>query len=308
MSSFFASLSAPYRRSFNVNGTLSEALLWPAKLPPRIVLLMIPGNPGLIAFYSEFLSAIHNQNPDIEIIGVSHQGHTIFEADSGELVVPSQVHSFNHQISHIKLLFKEITSIYSRNSTNKTDIPAPKFVLCGHSVGAYICQEVLKEYPQHVNKVISLFPTVMHIQKTPNGQNLRWLFKPFIYTIRKLNAPRPCYNRNKQMLKISTKNLTLALSFSFNTRQTLMNCLNMAHGEMSTILDLDTNTYEKYGDRFIMYYGTSDSWVPLNHFETMKTYNRKGKVYLCEKNLSHSFVLNQSFQMAEYVNQWIKDF
>ncbi|PVZ97063.1 hypothetical protein BB558_007006, partial [Smittium angustum] len=261
-------------RSFNVNGTLSEALLWPAKLPPRIVLLMIPGNPGLIAFYSEFLSAIHNQNPDIEIIGVSHQGHTIFEADSGELVVPSQVHSFNHQISHIKLLFKEITSIYSRNSTNKTDIPAPKFVLCGHSVGAYICQEVLKEYPQH----------------------------------RKLNAPRPCYNRNKQMLKISTKNLTLALSFSFNTRQTLMNCLNMAHGEMSTILDLDTNTYEKYGDRFIMYYGTSDSWVPLNHFETMKTYNRKGKVYLCEKNLSHSFVLNQSFQMAEYVNQWIKDF
>lgn len=48
--------------------------------------------------------------------------------------------------------------------------PDTKFVLVGHSVGSFICTEVLKARPmQNIVRLIALFPTLQHIAKTPNG-------------------------------------------------------------------------------------------------------------------------------------------
>jgi alpha-beta hydrolase superfamily lysophospholipase len=48
--------------------------------------------------------------------------------------------------------------------------PDTKFVLIGHSVGSFICAELLKARPHHnIVRLIALFPTLQHIAKTPNG-------------------------------------------------------------------------------------------------------------------------------------------
>jgi alpha-beta hydrolase superfamily lysophospholipase len=48
--------------------------------------------------------------------------------------------------------------------------PDTKFVLVGHSVGSFICTEVLKARPNHnITRLFALFPTLQHIAKTPNG-------------------------------------------------------------------------------------------------------------------------------------------
>lgn len=51
-----------------------------------------------------------------------------------------------------------------------------KVVLIGHSVGAWIALEALKQRPEAVNAVHLLFPTVAWIGKTPNAGKLRVSF------------------------------------------------------------------------------------------------------------------------------------
>jgi alpha-beta hydrolase superfamily lysophospholipase len=58
--------------------------------------------------------------------------------------------------------------------------PETKFVLVGHSVGSFICTEVLEARPnQNIIRLIALFPTLQHIAKTPNGVALSVRIKFF---------------------------------------------------------------------------------------------------------------------------------
>lgn len=48
--------------------------------------------------------------------------------------------------------------------------PDTKVVLIGHSVGAYICKEMLKRRPDMIDGMYGLFPSLVHIAQTPNGR------------------------------------------------------------------------------------------------------------------------------------------
>ncbi|RUS19281.1 hypothetical protein BC937DRAFT_87726 [Endogone sp. FLAS-F59071] len=64
--------TTPLRSTWNVRGNLTETLWWPANesAPRKIVLFMIPGNPGLIEYYANFLQEIYVQTKGrIEIFG-----------------------------------------------------------------------------------------------------------------------------------------------------------------------------------------------------------------------------------------------
>jgi hypothetical protein len=66
----------PLRTSWNVKGDLTETLWWPvdkAKHEPgkgALVFFMIPGNPGVIDYYTPFLSTISDElDGRVEIVG-----------------------------------------------------------------------------------------------------------------------------------------------------------------------------------------------------------------------------------------------
>lgn len=94
---------------------------------------------------------------------VSHLGHstgphTKYQKD------PDRLYSLHEQIQH------KIRCFDILRSENAADT---KFILMGHSIGAYICAEVLKKrQDQGIERLIALFPTLREIALTPNGVSI----------------------------------------------------------------------------------------------------------------------------------------
>jgi alpha-beta hydrolase superfamily lysophospholipase len=87
---------------------------------------------------------------------VSHLGHS-----SKPFNTTKQLFTLQEQIQHKIECFDIIRKQYG---------PETNVILIGHSVGSFICTEVLKARPNHnIVRLIALFPTLQHIAKTPNG-------------------------------------------------------------------------------------------------------------------------------------------
>lgn len=66
-------LRNPLRAIWDISGYPTETLLWPATSveKKKTILLFIPGNPGLVEYYTSFLQGIHKEvgSSSFEIIG-----------------------------------------------------------------------------------------------------------------------------------------------------------------------------------------------------------------------------------------------
>lgn len=64
-------LRTPLRAVWDVAGYQTETLLWPASTSKKTILLFIPGNPGLVEYYTGFLQGIYKAvaSPSFEVIG-----------------------------------------------------------------------------------------------------------------------------------------------------------------------------------------------------------------------------------------------
>jgi hypothetical protein len=66
-------LGTPLRAVWEVAGYQTETLLWPAapSATKKTILVFIPGNPGLVEYYTSFLQGIYRaiSSPSFEIIG-----------------------------------------------------------------------------------------------------------------------------------------------------------------------------------------------------------------------------------------------
>lgn len=113
---------------------------WYARALP--VLELIADRPsGLISYYDEFLSGIHATSPQsYEVIGIGHEGHSAEyplsyiealnrPATFGTQPVPGLQKQIQTKIAYVD----ELRHQYGSNV---------KLAIMGHSVGAYICQEV----------------------------------------------------------------------------------------------------------------------------------------------------------------------
>ena len=153
------------------------------------------GNPGAADFYIPFLSALHTlTRGQIEIVAVEHAGHSVLEAS--EMEPPGPMHVVE-QIHH-KVAF--LTKLHAEDRRRR-------FILAGHSVGAYICtqaravradgaaaatanevgssggvpddhahrarpQLLQEDAPWTIKHVYCLLPTLHDIGATPNGRRL----------------------------------------------------------------------------------------------------------------------------------------
>jgi pimeloyl-ACP methyl ester carboxylesterase len=141
----------------------------------EFLIFMITGNPGLISFYEPFLSTLHtllaSSASRFYISGCSLAG---FHTSEGDLEgSPSSLIGLEGQIDHIEQkLFDQVDDLRGAEHIS------PKVILIGHSVGAYILLELIR---QHQTKVeggkkdfdliggILLFPTITHIAQSPQG-------------------------------------------------------------------------------------------------------------------------------------------
>ena len=328
-----AILRGPRRDFFDVDGAITLMLRWTA-LPTntKTLIFMIPGNPGVIDYYQEFLQCLYACTAaQVDIVGVQHAGHMVHAAldkpnlDSGAAasnafkvvsrhLTPAELFDRRHhqyqwsleeQIEHKLSLLDHLV---------RTEYQTHKIVLAGHSVGAYIATQILgrrPEYHHRIVDIINLFPTLENIRDTPNGKRLWPLFHPLGRSFLSASAsflkllPRNILHR---MVSIMTQQSHEDARITTNLvdPNVAQNTLYMAYTEMEDIGDLDLDFYRRHYDKMTFYYGQDDDWAPMEHYERMKARFLNGRVHLCQRGLPHAFVLgNGGLELAELVSEWI---
>ncbi|KAJ9078147.1 hypothetical protein DSO57_1009844 [Entomophthora muscae] len=126
---------------------------------PSKVLLMIPGNPGLPEYYIEFMSHIHeNLGRELDIVLIGHHGQSVDEFDTD---FDEKNFGLQHQVQHKLECLDALVEKYPANT---------EFFLVGHSVGAWICEQVVKKRPNVKN-----YPNLLLVSCTPKtSRNRKW--------------------------------------------------------------------------------------------------------------------------------------
>ncbi|GAB7362198.1 hypothetical protein MBLNU230_g2224t1 [Neophaeotheca triangularis] len=151
-------------------------------IPPRLI-YFIPGNPGLIAYYIDFLNHLdkllnqRKNGPTYHIHGKSLPGFQFQPQPAPGTDKPP------YNLSEV--IAKTKTSVLATAKTmqaTQADANQPvEVILIGHSIGAYIALEVLNKLKRealksnstcNITATIALFPTIVDIALSPSGRKL----------------------------------------------------------------------------------------------------------------------------------------
>ncbi|KAK2461623.1 hypothetical protein APHAL10511_006086 [Amanita phalloides] len=282
-----------------------RALWWSAACVgavPSTVLLFLPGNPGILDFYTPFLGALHvkDKSGTLAIMAHSHIGHSP-ELDY-QHSRQSTSYSLPAQIQGALEAYDAVRRYYGQ----------AKIVLAGHSVGAWIALQVLKARHADVNAVFLLFPTIAQISKTPNGQKLSPLFVPTVrYVLSALSyCTRILPDALLSMFFVAWPASQIsALRRLLGSPQTIWAALTMADHEMQVIKELDIPLLTENDHRLYFYFAEQDDWVGEYRDEILKSLGPEPgsvKVVFGPRDIPHDFCINHGEQLASQCHRWLE--
>ncbi|CCH60242.1 hypothetical protein TBLA_0C04450 [Henningerozyma blattae CBS 6284] len=268
--------------------------------------IWIPGNPGLLEYYTKMLRSLHDKYPTWEILGVSHAGMS--NGNQIKNVLSTKVYTLDEQVSHKVEVINNFSS------------PKRNIIIMGHSVGAYMAQRVIMD-SNLIGNVIKLglvTPTVVDIHRSVKGIKMTRAFNlfrelpiflgllstlafsklfPAIFTRWLLTIIMGCKNNDNHAADASTVFLT---NGSF-----VKQCLGLASHEMKHIRDdwnfqkrlIDYCNKENVSTWFL--FSSTDHWVSDDtRNELINFYRTNCKSDILDVSVSniipHSFVINFS--------------
>ncbi|KAF9366643.1 hypothetical protein BGX34_011682 [Mortierella sp. NVP85] len=264
---------------------------------------MIPGNPGLVEYYTPFLQSVYDTCQErIDIFGASHLGHSA----GSHITDPSRMYTLEEQVESKIAILDRLREIYPAET---------RFILAGHSMGSWLALQVLKARSNHIERVFGLFPTIHRIADTPNGHKLKHLFRPTVRAIvggsvSVLRAIFPDPKGFQSLVGLVTGqdgDMAKVTSQDLLHSSVVKNCLFLASQEMVQIKVLDRQLIEEHTSKFVFYYGKTDEWSPIENYYEMQSEFPKVKSYLCEQGMAHAFVLKHGVEMGQLVGGWIND-
>lgn len=277
----------------------------------------------MISYYDEFLSTLHEDSPSTTILGLSLAGHEEYELSSPL--------SLQQQIENKVRIVDMILS--SPPFSSLSPVPqdtTPKLVVMGHSVGAYMALQVLKQRPQNVDHTFLLFPTISHISKggifsrfsslmtsipgVPKLLGWMTFLLRFIFPIPLLAL----------LLRVGHSlpgtSLTTTLYKFFNPSSVHSFC-HLAKHEFREIKELDVDSLTKYSKRITACFAVKDRWVPqFARDQIISIVNTNGgDAIICNEGFPHAFSLGNcpwssememlrvvhGPQMAKKISLWI---
>lgn len=123
---------------------------------PTSLLLLLPGNPGLISYYTHFLRTLSPLLPNTVLFGASHAGFT-----------PSANPTYYTLREQVSLKLQLLRHVCAEEGVRDV-------VLVGHSMGAWIGMEMLRELGSEggvkVRGMVGMFPTVIEIAESKAGR------------------------------------------------------------------------------------------------------------------------------------------
>ncbi|XP_069685055.1 lipid droplet-associated hydrolase-like [Periplaneta americana] len=295
-----------------VNGVSTNVITWGGWIEDKLnedqkeLILLIPGNPGSAGYYTTFLTKLHSQL-GVPIWAVSHAGHVLPPPTRQNLPPLEQnpdLYNLEGQVEH-KLAF--IEKYVPKNV---------KLILIGHSIGAKIILEMLKnsEIKSRVMKAYLLFPTIERMALSPNGKIITgivkhliptMLFLAWVFTILPVVVQKFLLAVHFMVRRMPTYHVTPTMNLVHPT--VLQNVMFLALDEMEKVKELDEKGLKEASSLLFLYYGTTDGWVPLDYWKDMTRKHFDVKCMLCENKFDHAFVLRYSNEMADIMSDLIKE-
>lgn len=271
-----------------------------------ILILIIPGNPGIMGYYEDFMSTLHFcSGSTIPVWGVSHAGHVKIPHDKQTEAPAHDPFSFQGQIEHkVQFLEKYIPH-------------DAQLILIGHSIGCRIILEVMKRNTKHnIIKAMLLFPTIEKMATSPNGvvatpmlKYCRHIGVMLVYFLSFLPV-----RIQKQLISwhFAGQNVgecSVRASLNLFHPSCVSSSTYMAHCEMQEVTELDSQllaTIQKNLSKLIFYHGSTDKWCPVSYYEGFKKRFPDGDIRLCKDGHEHAFVLESAEQVGRMVWNWVQ--
>ncbi|XP_059516442.1 lipid droplet-associated hydrolase isoform X4 [Myotis daubentonii] len=115
---------------------------------PKLLIFIIPGNPGFSAFYVPFAKALYSAvNRRFPVWIISHAGHVLAPKDKKILAA-----SDDPNAQEIKDIYGLRGQVEHKVAFLRTHVPKEtKLVVIGHSIGSYFALQILKHAPELPN-------------------------------------------------------------------------------------------------------------------------------------------------------------
>lgn len=275
------------------------------------LIFFIPGNPGLINFYTPFLtllsSLINPSTPapdtityDIygqDLLGFTDDSHAPFSDTNPPFDLEAQ-------IQHVQKTVEEKGRGYDH------------VVVMGHSVGAYIAVETFsrrlkvwkagKATNVEIQNGVLLFPTLMHIARSPSGRKLVGLSNVSFFA----DKAHVLANSLLWLVPMVTLQWVLSTIMGFTpfaaevtatwlkSRDGIQQALHLGLDEMQTIREnsWEDETWDMAtidggkGPRFYLYYAEEDHWVDgEGRDEFLGDVEGRVKVWVEGEGVKHAF-------------------
>lgn len=292
----------------------SKALFKTANPP---VFVFIPGNPGLVGFYIEYLTFLQQMLPKIEVLAISYAGFT----EDTPLRDPGVI-GLKEQTEHkIEVMSRFITKDHG-------DV-----ILFGHSCGGYIAQQTVLQLSllndpllNKIKQVGLLMPAISDLALSPSGISLARVFKwipNFHILVSKLTyllklIPRSILMRIVRFQLGTSSRFSIMEAMKLVTSPHLIvKTLGLAKEELR-VIDLDESRNETFFDilltKGIPFYGgfcQSDHWLANStRAFLIEKYSNSNNVFQIVDDISieHNFCVNSSEAFALITANALKKF
>lgn len=295
--------------------------------PRRGLIYLICGNPGLIAFYADFLEYLRvllDQKPLLQnaaydifgrnLLGFSDEEHAPFDRQNPPYDLEREVQGIYNDI-------------VARAATPVGQEPYDSVILMGHSVGAYIAVEVFHRHMKsrqdspllNLSQGFLLFPTLSHLAQSRSGQKLSLLGQFYSLGgnlhvfLRSLLWPFPAGSLRwfiRNVMQFSPRAADVTAEW-LKSKNGIWQALYLGQSELQTIReDLweeelwevsgDSLEEEKLVPKFFMLYAKRDHWIADrvrdDFIERRREHGERGgrtKIRIDQGEIQHDFCTKQ---------------
>lgn len=297
------------------------------------ILVLIPGNPGLVDFYETYLTLLQTKLPRLEVLAISHEG---FQSTGDYRDEKEHIETYG-----LKLEAQHKISII-QDFVQEKECPVELFFL-SHSMGCFVTQRVVKlimEDPELSKKVTVKFvgficPTIIDICKSASGKlftnlshylpliRIATLFSLLTSSLLSEHAIRRVIQRfflsgppsDDEYRQQEYENATNGMLKIFLSRPLITRALSLANEEMHQIAtNRDMTDYSfitlpsTYNVKVWSFFADTDKWVSEStRAAILSRYNQEGNENLSFEigslkdsvAIKHGFCVDQSVEFSE---------
>ncbi|CAB4287078.1 unnamed protein product [Prunus armeniaca] len=271
---------------------------------PTLHVVVIPGNPGVVLFYKEFLESLYELlGGTASVTAVGHISQTKKSWEHGRLF--SLQEQINHKMDVI------------RQELQNNEVP---ILLVGHSIGSYISVEMFKRSPEKVKYCIGLYPFLaLNLQsrkqyiigKIAESRILCVVFSFIVVLLGLLPIRLLRLIVTTFLGKFWSATAVDAVCSHLVKYHTMRNVLFMAMTEFRKLSETPDWAFMRENQHKIAFlFGNDDHWGPLQMFEEISKQVPDAALSIEREGLTdHGFCCTEagSLWVAEHVAKLIKN-